>query len=588
MPPKRGAVSTVAASNKRPRPSAPTASPLTDSTDSTESDTSMHEESDGSHNSELGSDASDTALHRDLIFEVGNSGRDHASPPTASIADNNTGARLEAAREEAWNQLGADFADPTKSLGWDALAWLANKNKCNVILFVSHTQTQDLGAGTKAAAEKWAEAIAVGRDAERREYMWRKRNGGRWLEHTGDTTTRLIPERVKPDWPFIVLYQRSSIYWKTTMRDGKEVCDTTGGSGHYEAVVVDNPATPNTNLGLFCTGSKNTGKEYEHLLSLANRTLATLYSSTASAAMEAHYNSSSKIHRYKLLDAVGVRVVGQHPRKGAEQNNLPGVVIGIHEKQVGSSKKKVTHQLYTVWCPDGVLSQPCKVDQLTTLSINSFPELLAFSDKTLTPEERLPADDPKWQSPMDGTVKKKYTKITIAKAWEAHRAKFKQRTVDQSRKRKTAAREAATAADTAIAATRADTRAALSLATVTNRPASQPARSTSPSRIVEIINEKKNTYEVVWSQPVGNPTVSRVSKNHMNTQAEYVDIVLAWRAKQNSPATVLSRQVMEIEIAEDEEVLEEQEEEEEAEEVEEEEEEEGEAEWQPEEDEHVD
>jgi hypothetical protein len=74
----------------------------------------------------------------------------------------------------------------------------------------------------------------------------------------------------------------------------------------------------------------------------------------------------------------------------------------------------------------------------------------------------------------------------------------------------------------------------------------------------------------------------------MNTQAEYVDIVLAWRAKQNSPATVLSRQVMEIEIAEDEEVLEEQEEEEEAEEVEEEEEEEGEAEWQPEEDEHVD
>jgi hypothetical protein len=62
MPPKRGAVSTVAASNKRPRPSAPTASPLTDSTDSTESDTSMHEESDGSHNSELGSDASDTAL----------------------------------------------------------------------------------------------------------------------------------------------------------------------------------------------------------------------------------------------------------------------------------------------------------------------------------------------------------------------------------------------------------------------------------------------------------------------------------------------------------------------------------------------
>jgi hypothetical protein len=38
---------------------------------------------------------------------------------------------------------------------------------------------------------------------------------------------------------------------------------------------------------------------------------------------------------------------------------------------------------------------------------------IEFRDKTLTPEERLPADDPKWTSPMDGTAKK-YPKITVA------------------------------------------------------------------------------------------------------------------------------------------------------------------------------
>ena len=51
----------------------------------------------------------------------------------------------------------------------------------------------------------------------------------------------------------------------------------------------------------------------------------------------------------------------------------------------------------------GSLSQPVPVDQLTTLSINNFPELLGFRDNELTAPERLPEDDPNHEDPMTGS-----------------------------------------------------------------------------------------------------------------------------------------------------------------------------------------
>ena len=62
------------------------------------------------------------------------------------------------------------------------------------------------------------------------------------------------------------------------------------------------------------------------------------------------------------------------------------------------------HELYTAWCAHGVLFEKVPMDSLNKLSVNSFPELLEFSDKTLTKSERFPPTDPSWRSPLLGTA----------------------------------------------------------------------------------------------------------------------------------------------------------------------------------------
>ena len=93
-------------------------------------------------------------------------------------------------------------------------------------------------------------------------------------------------------------------------------------------------------------------------------------------------------------------------------------------------------------------------------------------------------------------------------------------------------RTAADAADTAIAATQADRRSALSLATITNQPASQLSSGAAPSRITRIIRASKTQYTVQWSEPVGNPAIDRVGKEWMNKQAAYIDVVNEFRARE--------------------------------------------------------
>ena len=97
--------------------------------------------------------------------------------------------------------------------------------------------------------------------------------------------------------------------------------------------------------------------------------------------------------------------------------------------------------------------------------------------------------------------------VTVLAGWKAHRATYQQCTVDQSRQRTTTARRAGNAAGTAIAATQADRRAALSLATVTDQSASQPLDKEAASHITAILRESATSYTVRWSQPAGSPEV---------------------------------------------------------------------------------
>jgi hypothetical protein len=392
------------------------------------------------------------------IFDIANSGPDHKEESTVAIPNKNSAEHRKAVREEAWKHLGDDLSKPNQPLGWDALAWMSHIKQINVLLYVNYTETKDLGAGTKAAQSKWAEAIAAGgkRLREVLREQGRMAPGGRWHEHTTSTTPRVITTPIVEGWPFIVLYQRTSIMWKVRVVSGEEKTETDGGGGHYEAVVVKDVAKKGHYLGKFRADAIETGPHYQHVMTVAKRAMAVDNSAAASANMAAYYDSRSAVHKYNLLDAVAVNVSGTNPRQGNGPNNVPGVIVEVHQHEVGSNaQKKVVHQLYSVWCPAGVLTQKFKVDALTTLSINSFAELLAFRDQKLPAEARLAASDPNWRSPREEALKH-YDTISLQAAWKELRSRFTQRPIDQSRQRKTATRVAADAADTAIAATRAD------------------------------------------------------------------------------------------------------------------------------------
>ena len=45
------------------------------------------------------------------------------------------------------------------------------------------------------------------------------------------------PQFIVQDWPFVVLYQRTHSEWKFRMAGSEERTFTSGGTGHYEAIV---------------------------------------------------------------------------------------------------------------------------------------------------------------------------------------------------------------------------------------------------------------------------------------------------------------------------------------------------------------
>ena len=80
----------------------------------------------------------------------------------------------------------------------------------------------------------------------------------------------------------------------------------------------------------------------------------------------------------------------------------------------------------------------------------------------------------------------------------------------------------------------ADRRKGPSLAVLTNQPAPAAAvdRGGQPSDIACILRENKLQYRVRYTQPEANPEELWVSKKRVDTQAEYIGIVRAWREQQ--------------------------------------------------------
>ena len=478
------------------------------------------------------------AKYQAMLFDVGNSGADYdeLQPPEHRLLACNAPARVEYRQNVVWNKLGQHLSAPDMSLGWDTLAWLATEHKVNVILYVHYTERVVLGQGTRAAKERWAKAKKDRQVAAAKKRM-RPYDPmpGSWCETNRATSTRVIPARLVPSWPIIVLFQRTEADRETwvehsTDKNGKvwdtEEAKVTGGKGHYESVVLKDNSAPTAPTGFFQAEHAPTEKAHQHLVAIAQRYLAGKASAAASAAMAVQYDKKARIHRFNLFDAVAVRVAGFKPRSGAVAGSLPGVIVGIVDREAGSGKTRVSHQLYTVWCPHGVLSDAFPVDRLTSLSINLFEELKSFRDSTLTTAERLPPTDSGWSSPLTGTAAA-YPKISVVNAWKAHNKKFKQAAVDQSRKRTTEARVSAVAADRLNA---------FALSAISNQPAPVLSQNsvgssgrTRGSHIVQILYQSGSRYFVQYSEPEGNPETGWVGVKRMDTQAEYMEIVLAFR-----------------------------------------------------------
>ena len=501
---------------------------------------------------------------RELVFNSANSGRDHEEERDfdPKIVKNSP-EWFEALREEAWEELGKDFNNPARSLGWDALVWLGTETQVNIILFPHYTQYKHAQAGSRMAITAW-KATGVS-DAQAKKKAWSS------SEFACDPI--LLPcNRVFDSWPFIVLVHRTELTWryrKGAQADDPDQQTTEGGSGHYEPIVtgIDEPNSYVDVVG--CFSPTRHQAQHAQLLAIGKRLSASANNAKSTERMAQDHDASSKVHEFKYLDAVAVRIKGKKPRSGDTTNSLPGLVIGVHRHEKGNKPQKVVHQTYTVWTVFGVLDNKLPVDSLNKLSLNNFPDLLDFKDNKLTDAEQLPTDDENWTSPIN-RVTAEYSTITLKNAWSAHLLQRTQRPVDQSRHRTTASRPAATAADTAIAATQADTRSALSLNTVSDRPASRSARGPSPSRIVAITGHTKSKYKVVYSQPAANPHRGDVTRTWMDKRAEYVDLVkLYWDEQSDAaeaaaflPKQQRSRQRTQI-VEEDEEQEEQQKEEEE-------------------------
>ena len=197
-------------------------------------------------------------------------------------------------------------------------------------------------------------------------------------------------------------------------------------------------------------------------------------------------------------------------------------MIGVHPRFADGSISKVMHVMYTVWCEFGVLSGQWKIDKLCRLPSNNYPALLAIID-SLTPPERLSVNDVNFVQPLHCTAKD-VARISLDDAFKQLHNRRTHRVEEQSRQRTAPARTAANAADVAIAATRADTRKAASLAVITNQPVVRTAANRA-SRGTYILDENKTKYRVRWSEPEGNPEVTWELKSWLLRQAEYISVV---------------------------------------------------------------
>ena len=157
---------------------------------------------------------SGSALHRlqQVVLHVGNSGFDNRG---ADIPGEHAEQRNANRRRQAWQQLLDHLDRPNASLGWDYLAALSQWKGINILLYTRMHVLHTFAAGSKPAIGRWADAHKEGRAAAEARRQGKRQPDGTWTESNWGVSPVLVPSRVREEWPFMCMYQRTENHTST-------------------------------------------------------------------------------------------------------------------------------------------------------------------------------------------------------------------------------------------------------------------------------------------------------------------------------------------------------------------------------------
>ena len=355
-------------------------------------------------------------------------------------------------------------------------------------------------AGTKLAAQKWRAAKADGSERLELARQNKRKAGGSWKEQRCTTEAVLVPRVMVASQPFVVLFHRSQIeYHHKKRRNNTEFGVSSGGSGHYEALMA-NTAEPGQRA-LYDGMHWPDSPLHYHLLHIGNCYLAAQFNDLARVRMvrDDRGNDSAS---FKVPNAVGLRVGALTPvnRRGhtTALDIMPCIIVRVIGGDSSSTSSGAQPAKYKLLTPFGVLKGTFRVEDLVTVTLNSHPPLLELFN-SFTAEE-LMAPTALGAQPIDLS---RWGEITVDEAWAQTNSGKQPAAVDNSRRREVAPRTAAVAAETAIVSSLEEHRHAPSLFTTSSQAAPPPA---APSRAPFIlrfvaINRAGDKFKAVWSDP---------------------------------------------------------------------------------------
>ena len=301
-----------------------------------------------------------------------------------------------------------------------------------------------------------------------------------------------------------MLFRRSQIvHHYKKQKDGTDVGSSSGGRGHYEGLVADTAADgdPTSYLGKFQANSAL----HSHLCHIGNCHLAAQYNDVARVRMETAYNEQASVVRFKVPNAVGLRIAAlKNGKRGGKRHRC----AAVHRHQgrgrvvadIDWHAQHTQHEQYKLLSEFGVLDGSFKVDALVPVNLRNFPQLVGLYDACTA--EKLMTLTHSDYPPID---KSRYELVSPDEEWEKHGQKKTPAARNNKRRRAAQPRTTAVAAETAIVTAKVDRRKAPSLFTTSSQPTPAAGLPSTASHPIEIIghNAAADRFKTVWS---GTPT----------------------------------------------------------------------------------